>query len=88
MLELNACLRRKKEEQRQKKNDNDAAVDISHTVSDVRVSHYHESSEEIEELVLEVIVHLQGIARSRTVLEDQVCWKCQCRGSACGKYAR
>ena len=88
MLKLNACLRREKEEQRQQKNDNDAAVDISHAVPDVRVGHYHESSEEIKELVLEVIVHLQGITRSRTVLQDQVCRKSQYRRSACGKNAR
>ena len=63
VLELNARSLGEQEEQRQQEHDNYAAVDICHTVSDVRICSNHEPSEEVEKVVLKAEIPLKLIAR-------------------------
>ena len=78
VLELDACSLRKKEEQGQQKSDDDAAVYIGHTVSDIRICRYHEPSQKVEKIVLERIINLKLVACGRAVLKDQICRNSEC----------
>ena len=62
MLELDSCSLGKHEEQRQQEDYYYAAVDICHTVSDIRICRNHESSEEVEKASLKAVIGLELIA--------------------------
>ena len=88
VLELDSRSLGEQEEQRQQEHDDNAAVDICHTVSDIRICSYHESSEEVEKVILKTVIDLQSVARRGAVLKDQVCRDSQSCRSACREDAR
>ena len=73
MLELDAGSCRKQEEQRQQQNDDKTAVYISHTVSYIWICSHHQSSEEVEKVVLQSVISLEFITCRGAVAEYQIC---------------
>ena len=88
MSQGNSGLLGKHEEQREQDDCHNAAVDIGHTVTDIRVGSNHESAKEIEQIVLESEILGERITGSGTVLKDKVRRDREDRRGTCGYGTR
>ena len=88
MLEPDPRPRRKQEEQGEQQDNDQTAVNISHSVPDIRVGGNHQPSQKIKKIVLQGIVRFKRVTRSRAVLKYKISRYGQSCGSTGGYDAR